>query len=172
MKRNKPQGHAAVPVGGGAWPSNAQTPRPIGGRRGACGAWPGFETTRRAKLAARTASGRAGYAAAGDLSGPQANKQEGRRPPAHPAARPIKATHAGGRRSSRPRGRPEITQATRAAGNQAGHAGGRKSGGSTIGTPTTGRKKPLQPQERLDRWHFADGLDQAGTVGRFQAFAP
>ena len=66
-------------------------PRPIGGRRGACGAWPGFETTRRAKLAARTASGRAGYAAAGDLSGPQANKQEGRRPPAHPAARPHRA---------------------------------------------------------------------------------
>ena len=33
-------GQAAVPVGGG-------------------GAWPGFETTRRAKLAARTASGRA-----------------------------------------------------------------------------------------------------------------
>ena len=35
-----PVGLAAVPVGGG-------------------GAWPGFETTRRAKLAARTASGRA-----------------------------------------------------------------------------------------------------------------
>ena len=35
-----PEGAAAVPVGGG-------------------GAWPGFETTRRAKLAARTASGRA-----------------------------------------------------------------------------------------------------------------
>ena len=35
-----PEGLAAVPVGGG-------------------GAWPGFETTRRAKLAARTASGRA-----------------------------------------------------------------------------------------------------------------
>ena len=33
--------------------------RPIGDRRGACRAWPGFETTRRAKLAARTASGRA-----------------------------------------------------------------------------------------------------------------
>ena len=32
--------------------------RPIGDRRGACRAWPGFETTRRAKLAARTASGR------------------------------------------------------------------------------------------------------------------
>ena len=32
----------------------------------ACGAWPGFEPTRRAKLAARTASGRAGHAAAGD----------------------------------------------------------------------------------------------------------
>ena len=47
-------------------------PRPIGGRREACGAWPGFEPTRRAKLAARTASGRAGRAAAGDLSGQQA----------------------------------------------------------------------------------------------------
>ena len=35
-----PEGSAAVPVGGG-------------------GAWPGFETTRRAKLAARTARGRA-----------------------------------------------------------------------------------------------------------------
>ena len=35
-----PEGPAAVPVGGG-------------------GAWPGFETTRRAKLAARTARGRA-----------------------------------------------------------------------------------------------------------------
>ena len=42
--------------------------RPIGGRREACGAWPGFETTRRAKLAARTASGRAGLAAVGDLA--------------------------------------------------------------------------------------------------------
>ena len=44
-------------------------PRPIGGRRGACGAWPGFEPTRRAKLAARTASGRAGHAAAGNQAG-------------------------------------------------------------------------------------------------------
>ena len=35
-----PEGLAAVPVGGG-------------------GAWPGFETTRRAKLAARTSRGRA-----------------------------------------------------------------------------------------------------------------
>ena len=43
--------------------------RPIGGHREACGAWPGFETTRRAKLAARTASGRAGLAVAGDLAG-------------------------------------------------------------------------------------------------------
>ena len=49
------RGLAAVPVGGG-------------------GAWPGFETTRRAKLAARTASGRAGLAAAGD----QAATQSGR----------------------------------------------------------------------------------------------
>ena len=43
--------------------------RPIGGHREACGAWPGFETTRRAKLAARTASGWAGLAVAGDLAG-------------------------------------------------------------------------------------------------------
>ena len=38
--------------------------RPIGGCREACGAWPGFEPTGRAKLAAR-----AGLAAAGDLAG-------------------------------------------------------------------------------------------------------
>ena len=46
-----PEGLAAAAVGGG-------------------GAWPGFETTRRAKLAARTARGRAGHAAAGDQAGP------------------------------------------------------------------------------------------------------
>ena len=69
-------------------------PRPIGGRREACGAWPGFEPTRRATLAARTASGRAGRAAAGDLSGQQAatrgadGERAGRRPRAHRAARP------------------------------------------------------------------------------------
>ena len=63
--------------------------RPIGGRRGACGAWPGFETTRRAKLAARTASGRAGHAAAGDLAGhSNAGDPAGRRPRADKAARP------------------------------------------------------------------------------------
>ena len=39
-----------------------RAPRPIGGRREACGAWPDNEPTRRAKLAARTASGRAGRA--------------------------------------------------------------------------------------------------------------
>ena len=67
------QGLAAVPVGGGeTWPGITQTPRPIGGRREACGAWPGFEPTHQAKLAARTASRRAGHAAAGDLSGEQA----------------------------------------------------------------------------------------------------
>ena len=42
--------------------------RPIGGRREACWAWPGFETTRRAKLVARTASGRAGLAPHGGLA--------------------------------------------------------------------------------------------------------
>ena len=44
-----PEGLTAVPVGVGK-------------------AWPGFETTRRAKLAARAASGRAGLAVAGDLA--------------------------------------------------------------------------------------------------------
>ena len=42
---------------------------PIGGHREAWWAWPGFEPTRRAKLAARTASGRAGLAVVGDLAG-------------------------------------------------------------------------------------------------------
>ena len=54
-----PQGLAAVPVGGG-------------------GAWPGFETTRRAQLAARTASGRA--AAHGRTKQPGPTSQARRRP--------------------------------------------------------------------------------------------
>ena len=87
-----PEGLAAVPVGGG-------------------GAWPGFETTRRAKLAARTARGRAaahghnqqpgptagsdgarntrGAASnAGDLSGQQATPEICRGNKQHEAARP------------------------------------------------------------------------------------
>ena len=71
-------------------------PRPIGDRREACGAWPGFETTHRAKLAARTASGRAGRAAAGDLSGQQAA-----RPHAAPHAHGAPAPHANGWGTSR-----------------------------------------------------------------------
>ena len=47
-----PQGLAAAPVGGG-------------------GAWPGFEPTRRAKLAARTASGRAAAHGHAKQPGPQ-----------------------------------------------------------------------------------------------------
>ena len=43
--------------------------RPIGGWREACRAWPGFEATRRAKLAAWTVSGRAGPAPHGGLAG-------------------------------------------------------------------------------------------------------
>ena len=62
-----PEGPAAVPVGGGR-------------------AWPGFETTRRAKLAARTARGRAaahrhtqrpGPPAPGTPAAPQATQQPG-----------------------------------------------------------------------------------------------
>ena len=87
-----------MPVGGGAWPDNTQSPRPIGGRREACGAWQGFEATRRAKLAARTAEAggqaarrpkRAGRPRGGRRSvGATNNKQEDRRPPAHTAERP------------------------------------------------------------------------------------
>ena len=97
--------------GGGAWPGNTQTPRPIGGRRVACGAWPGFEPTRRAKLAARTASGRAGRAAAGDLSGQQATargadgERAGRHPPAHTAAGPSGARNTSGATRNTAQGR-------------------------------------------------------------------
>ena len=42
-------------VGEGRGPSRGQAAVPVGGG----GAWPGFETTRRAELAARTARGRA-----------------------------------------------------------------------------------------------------------------
>ena len=65
--------------------------RPIGGRRGACRAWPGFETTRRAKLAARTASGRAGPAAVGDQAGGRAR----RRPEHQRTKRPLLSADAG-----------------------------------------------------------------------------
>ena len=51
--------------------------RPIGGRREACWAWPGFEPTRRAKLAARAASGRAGLAVVGDLAGLRQGRRSG-----------------------------------------------------------------------------------------------
>ena len=85
-------GQAAAPAGDRAWPGNTQTPRPIGGRREACGAWPGFEPTRRAKLAARTASGRAGRAAAGDLSGQQSTKA-GRPPPTGTPSSPAQKAH-------------------------------------------------------------------------------
>ena len=62
------------PIGGGARPAGdvSAVPKgggPIGGWCEACRAWPGFEATRRAKLAAWTASGRAGLAPHGDLAG-------------------------------------------------------------------------------------------------------
>ena len=54
-----PVGTAAVPVGGG-------------------GAWPGFETTRRAKLAARTARGRAAAHRHTQQPGPQDSTPDAR----------------------------------------------------------------------------------------------
>ena len=71
--------------------------RPIGDRRGACRAWPGFETTRRAKLAARTASGRAGPAAVGDQAGGRA-----RRRPEHQRSTPSTARWEAAARPSGP----------------------------------------------------------------------
>ena len=75
-----PEGSAAVPVGGG-------------------GAWPGFETTRRAKLAARTARGRAAAHRHTQRPGPTA--------PGTPAAPRTTDTNTrvrqrGGYRSTRP----------------------------------------------------------------------
>ena len=49
--------------------------RPCGGRRRVCRAWPGFETTRRAQLAARATSGRAGHAAPGTKPTPRGNQE-------------------------------------------------------------------------------------------------
>ena len=76
------RGLVVVPVGGGGswrWAACSDE-RAVRGLRGlvgplpvtrgrceACGAWPGFETTRRAKLVARTASGRAGLAPPGSV---------------------------------------------------------------------------------------------------------
>ena len=104
-------------------------PRPIGGRREACGAWPGFETTRRAKLAARTASGRAGRAAAGDLSGQQAS-----RPHAAPHAHGAPAPHANGWGTSRhpTRQRPSFNKRSLCR---------QRLGGADLGGPAAGQPR-------------------------------
>ena len=112
--RGRQRDQAAAPVGGGgAWPDNEPTrrttrqhttPHRCGGRRrpgcGARGRRQGQggprERPLQAKLAARTASGRAGRAAAGDLSGQQAA-----RPHAAPHAHGAPAPHANGWGASR-----------------------------------------------------------------------
>ena len=154
------EGLAAVPVGGGgAWPGSTQTPRPIGGRREACGAWPGFEPTRRAKLAARTASGRAGRAAAGDLSGQQAatrcadGSRAGRHPRAHQAARPA-STHNDTR--PRPVSRPRPRHA---------HAAP-----FTTAPPAIRRSCPRDPQPR--RGQPRGGRRGRGTGSRTRSRHP
>ena len=82
------------PPGGRRWAAgpgratHSHKPRPIRGRRGACGAWPGFEPTRRARLAARTVSGQAGPTALGT-------------PAAQPAETPAARQH---RRHDKPGG--------------------------------------------------------------------
>ena len=104
-------------------------PRPIGGRREACGAWPGFETTHRAKLAARTASGRAGRAAAGDLSGQQAA-----RPHAAPHAHGAPAPHANGWGASQhpTRQRPSFNKRSLCR---------QRLGGADLGSPAAGQPR-------------------------------
>ena len=71
-----PEGQAAVPVGGGR-------------------AWPGFEPTRRAKLAARTASGRAAAHGHTEQPGPARHTKQ------HGLAG-TRARQRGGYRSTRP----------------------------------------------------------------------
>jgi len=66
--RRLPEGQAAVPVGGGR-------------------AWPGFETTHRAKLAARTASGRAAAHGHTKQPGRDSGTSPGHPQPRAPAAR-------------------------------------------------------------------------------------
>ena len=76
--------------------------RPMGGRREACRAWPGFETTRRAKLAARTASGRAGPAAVGDqAAGPEGARNTSGAHQVPPDWRPPQPRRCEGRRRVR-----------------------------------------------------------------------
>ena len=80
------EGQTAAPMGGdGAWQSCSQPPSPTGakgtggtggpgcGARGGGGAWLGFEATRRAKLAARTARGRAAAHGHNQQPGPTAH---------------------------------------------------------------------------------------------------
>ena len=97
-QRSNTRNHVGPGCGaGGRWRGLAAVP--VGGGR----AWPGFETTRRAKLAARTASGRAAAHRHAKQPGPQlgvtvpgmpavlqATLWAGRRPPARQAARHAK----------------------------------------------------------------------------------
>ena len=121
------RGQAAVTVSGGrAWPGNTRTPRPIGGHREACGAWPGFNTTHPATHEQRSAAGvegaggtcrgaggrRRGLAGLRDDAPSEARgadgSRAGRRPPAHTAARPFKAGHTAPGTPVGPQATPEI----------------------------------------------------------------
>ena len=95
------------------------------GRREACGAWPGFETTRRAELVARTASGRAGLAPPGSMVArllrgsavarlPRGSvvakvPSEARGTDGERAGRPRAAWKCGGEAAERKRGRQEFS---------------------------------------------------------------
>ena len=82
--RSDRRARAAVPVGGGrARAGNIQTPRPIGGRCEACGAWPDVETTHRA--------GAAGVKGAGGTGGPGRGAGGRRQGQGGPRDRPLRA---------------------------------------------------------------------------------
>ena len=82
-----PEGPAAVPVGGG-------------------GAWPGFETTRRAKLVARTARGRAAAHGRTKQPGPAGHTEQ-------PGPAGSRVRQRGGHRSTRPLSAHSATASSR-----------------------------------------------------------
>ena len=131
--------------------------RPMGGRREACRAWPGFETTRRAKLAARTASGRAGPAAVGDqAAGPEGARNTSGAHQVPPDWRPPQPRRCEGRRRVR-RARAGF-ETTRRAKLAARTASGR-AGPAAVGDQAGGRAR-RRPEHRRStpstaRWEAA-----------------
>ncbi len=121
-------GKRAGERGRGAWPCFEPTRRAklaawTAGGRGR-GAWPGFEPTRRAKLAAWTASGRAGPTAPGTPAAQPATTRRARRPWSRNTHHSPHATSAEGADGARNTGGP--ANRTPAAQQQRGYTRGRR----------------------------------------------